>query len=94
MGFSPGGRGGEILHIALAPAQIALDEIRQAGRVLLPAFELIGDDAHLVARRAHQRGFHLVMAQHRTAEGRPAGQQRRRQWAMKGCSRMMALWPQ
>ena len=78
MGFSPGtGEQAQILHIALAPAQIALDEIRQAGRIFLPAFELIGDDAHLIARRAHQRGFHLVMAQHRTAEGRPAGQQRK-----------------
>ena len=78
MGFSPGtGEEAEILHIALAPAQIALDEVRQAGRVLLPALELIGDDAHLVARRAHQRGLHLVMAQHMAAEGRPAGQQRK-----------------
>ena len=66
----------EILHVALAPAQIAPDEFDQGRRVLLPAAVFLGQHAHLVARAPHQHRFELVVAQHVAAERRPVRQHR------------------
>src|SRR5215467_7995847 len=66
----------QILHVSLTPAQVSLDEFRQAGRVLLPAFELVGDYTHLVSGPAHQDRLYLVMAQDVTAQRRAARQDR------------------
>ena len=65
-----------VLPVALAPAQVALDEVRQRRRVLLEAAVLVGNGAHLPARAAHQRRLDLVVAEHPAAQRRPPGQQR------------------
>jgi hypothetical protein len=55
-----------ILHVALAPAQIAADEFDQGGRILLEARAFLGQHAHPIAGAPHQHGFDLVMTEHMT----------------------------
>src|SRR4249920_4069090 len=52
-----------VLHVALAPAQIAADEFNQGRRVLLPTEILFRQDADLVSGGAHQGRLDLVMTE-------------------------------
>ena len=52
-----------ILHVALAPAQIAADEFEQGRRIFLPAQILLRQHAHVVAGGAHQHRLDLVVAE-------------------------------
>jgi hypothetical protein len=84
----------EILHVALAPAQIAPDEFEQGRRILFPAAVFVGQHAHFVTRAPHQHGFELVVAQHVAAERRPARQHGQTAMLDKRRERRIALWPQ
>ena len=53
-----------ILHVALAPAQIATDEFDQSRRILLEARPFLRQHPHLVTRLAHEHGFDLIVAEH------------------------------
>src|SRR3954449_3546514 len=70
----------QVLPVALAPAQVPLDEVRQGGRVLLVAALLLRQYADLPPCSPHQDRLDLVMAQDATAERRLSG--KRRQAAM------------
>ena len=67
----------EVLPIALAPAQIALDEIGEGRWILLEAASLLGQHPHLPAGTTHQHRLHLVVAEYAPAEGRRARQGRK-----------------
>src|SRR4029079_5911244 len=52
-----------VLHVALAPAQIAADEFDQGRRVLLPSEILFRQYADFVSGGAHQGRLDLVVAE-------------------------------
>ena len=52
-----------ILHVALAPAQVAADEFDQGRRILLPAQIFLRQHPYVVAGGAHQRRFDLIVAE-------------------------------
>ena len=64
-----------VLHVALAPAQVAADELDQRRRVLLPAVVLVGQHADLVAGAAHQHRLDLVVAEDMAAAERALAEQ-------------------
>ena len=66
-----------VLHVALAPAQIAADEFDQGRRVFLPAQVLFRQHAHVVAGGAHQRGLDLIVAEDVAAGHSVFGQDRK-----------------
>ena len=70
-----------ILHVALAPAQVAADELDQRRRVLLEARAFLRQHAHLVAGAPHQHRLDLVVAEHMAVDQRTAGEHR--QFAMR-----------
>ena len=53
-----------VLHVALAPAKIAVDELEQRRRILLEARAFLRQHAHLIPGAPHQHRFDLVVAQH------------------------------
>ena len=52
-----------VLHVALAPAQVAAHEFQQRRRIVLPAEILPRKDADVIAGSAHQRRFDLVVTE-------------------------------
>ena len=83
-----------VLHVALAPAQVAADEFEQRRRILLEAVALLRQHAHLVAGAPHQHRLDLVVAEHVAADGALSASTGSWQCSMNGASRTMALWPQ
>ena len=65
-----------ILQVALAPSQIAADELDQGGRIFLPSERLVGKHADFVAGAAHQHRLDLIMAENVSAQGPAFGQRR------------------
>src|SRR5512147_494857 len=61
-----------VLHVAVAPAQIALDEVEQGGRIGLETAVLDRQYANLPAGAAHQHCLDLVMTEYMAAERRAA----------------------
>ncbi len=61
-----------VLHVAVAPAQIALDEVEQGGRIGLETAVLDRQYANLPAGAAHQHCLDLIVAEHLAAERRAA----------------------
>src|SRR6478736_5396340 len=72
----------QVLQIALTPAAVATQVIRQGRRIAFVAAALHRQQAHLIAGPVHQRRFDLVMTDDVTAEGRASRQYR--QAAMPG----------
>ena len=66
----------EVLHVALAPAQVAPDEFGECRRIFLPAALFDRQDAYLEPRPAHQHRLDLIMAQDVPAQWGAAGQHR------------------
>ncbi len=95
IGSSPGKPSSlTVLHVALAPAQVAPREFEHGRRILLPAPAFLRQHAHLVAGAAHQRRFDLIMGQDVSAQRRLPGRIGRWQCSAKGAIRTIALWPQ
>ena len=67
-----------VLQVALAPAAVALQFGQQVGRLLLVAAHQVGHQPHVVARAAHQRGFHKVVAHDAARQAPFAGDGRER----------------
>ena len=65
-----------ILHVALAPAQIAADEFDQRRRILLEARAFARQHAHRVTRASHQHRFDLVVAEDMTFDQRALAEHR------------------
>ena len=79
-----------VLHVALAPAQIAPDEFDQRRRVLLEARAFFRQHAYLVAGLAHQHRLDLVVAEHVAFDERAVVEHR--QLAMRHERRDAARW--
>src|SRR5262249_50923203 len=65
-----------VLHVALAPAQVAADEIRERWRVLLEARAFLRPRADRVAGLAHQHRLDLVVAEHMALDQRASAEHR------------------
>ena len=65
-----------VLHVALAPAQVAPDELDQRRRVLLEAVAFLRQHAHLVAGAPHQHRLDLVVAEDMAGDERALGEHR------------------
>src|SRR4051812_11832280 len=63
-----------MLHVALAPAPVALELVDQRRRALFVAAGEIAGEPDFPARASHQRRFDKVMAHDLAAERRPAPQ--------------------
>ena len=67
-----------VLQVALAPAAVALQFGQQVGRLLLVAAHQVGHQPHVVARAAHEGGFHKVVAHDAARQAPFAGDGRER----------------